>query len=182
MSITTTNAPTSGVTLNTPTQNTTGTQTPNTQSSTNSNQSTLSSATPPPAQSQSFCDSCSAWISAVITSIRNCLAKIPCISWCFKSAEVTPPVPLPVDPDVENVKAVKDVFSKVDVNGPIAPSQEEIVTALEKFKAIINIDNKKATFAAIYSSEHMTQAVFVQFYEALPVAPGFDRSQTDLYC
>ena len=162
------NGTTSGVTLNTPTQNTTGTQTPNTQPSTNSNQSTLTSATPPPAQSQSFCDSCCAWISAVVTSIRNCLAKIPCFSWCFKT-EVAPTPPLPLDPDAEYVKAVNGVFSKSDVNGPIAPSSEEIALAVEKFKAISNMETKKTTFAAIYSSSHMTQEVFVQFYEALPV-------------
>ena len=59
---------------------------------------------------ESFYDTCSAWISSAIKAIRNCLANLPIIGWCFKSTPVEEdPVTPPVNEDAANVQAIIDI-------------------------------------------------------------------------
>lgn len=159
---TTANASTTGVTTQTPSQNTTGTSPTTSSNGIASTPNSLSA----PAQAQSFYDSCSAWISKVLTSVRDCLATLPWIGSIFKAGSTTVPTDSSVVADAENAKAVYDVLLKL--NGENAPSTEEIATAVDKFKAISNGSVMADVFVAVFSEENMTQEIFVKFYEALP--------------
>jgi len=113
------------------------------------------------------CSDISKWITGVIESIRKCLSSLPWIGSWFAPANVVPAAPT----DADHAKKINDLFAKQE-----RLTKEEIDAAMETFKKIEDPKVKMETFVAMYKAtlpgagpaeHHMTQEVFVQFYEAL---------------
>ncbi len=137
--------------------------------------SSISSA----AENQGFSAQCSAWISSVVDTIRNCLSKLPVIGYWFEKSNPAPvpvtvpgPVVGPTWSDAELLGMIRGQFVLPAAATPgtthAIPAADSVAYALGHFNLIQSPELKMDAFVTILTAVNSTDDIVRQFYNALP--------------